>query len=532
MKEACSVAKAEVQKLSCSAAAKFLLFVIAVLSVLNQSMMPQSRSEGLGESNKWPSPVEETQNIDTINSNQDGDNTRLLVKIVDDQTRNEPVLDDETLEEIRDNANLPKTGIEMSIPTNGTDEKSEANSSLTLNELEKSGENNTVTPKSSLTCDYSNRRFDICSLEGDVRVLGTASSVLLISPTSNPPLNTTSYKIRPFTRKWEDVTMSRVRELTLQQSDSETSPACDVTHDVPVVIFDMGGFPFNLFHAYTDLLMPLFIGSYQYNGKVQFAATSYNLRWVQLYLPLLTSLSHYPILNLDSETLVHCFPSAQVGIKSHGPLAIDPNMSTNGYTMQDFRQFVRTSVSLQRAQVEIIDKNSGKRPRLCILLRKGTRAFINENEIIGMAEEMGFEVVPTDTETTKLFPKIAHIINSCDVLMGLHGAGMANMLYLPNNGTLIQILPWGNLRDIGWGDYGAPTKDMGVKYVEYEIKVEESTLLEKYPRDDVVFTNPQEIHKHGWNAMYNVYLVEQNVKLDVDRFRGVLLEIFKSLTQQ
>jgi Glycosyltransferase 61 len=306
--------------------------------------------------------------------------------------------------------------------------------------------------------------------------------------------------------------------------------SCNVTHDVPVLIFATAGFPFNPFHAYTDLLIPIFVAANRYNGKVQFAVTNFHWSWIKKYMQFLQALSHYPIINLDSETKVYCFPSGQVGLKGNKPFTVEN--PTAGSTMLDFKHFLRTSLSLERAQVGVIEKKSIKKPKIAILLRKGTRTFTNENEIVDMAEGIGFEVIRAATETTKDFPRIAHLINSCDVLMGLHGAGLTNMVYLPDNATIIQIIPWGNLRFISWKDYGEPTKDMRLNYVEFEIKEEESTLIEKYPRNHTVFSNPQELHRQGWMAMYTVYLVEQSVKLDVNRFRGVLVDIFNSLTQQ
>jgi Glycosyltransferase 61 len=387
-------------------------------------------------------------------------------------------------------------------------------------------------PNTSIMCEFSDYRYNMCSIEANIKVMGSSATVLIVPSSSTAPTNTTVWKIRPFTRKWEEGTMANVRELTIRwASDQNQGLGCDVTHDVPVLIFATAGFRFNPYHDFSDLLIPLFVASKQYNGKIQFAATNFDWPWINKYLPHLQALSHYPIINLDSESLVHCFPSGQVGLRGNGPLSVESSSAKNGYTTQEFRQFVRTSLSLKRAHVEIIEKNLNQKPKIAILLRKWTRTFTNENEIIEMAEGVGFEVIRADTETTKDFPRIAHLINSCDVLMGLHGAGLTNMMYLPNNATVVQIIPWGDLGFISWKDYGEPTKDMGLNYVEYEIKPEESTLVEKYPRNHTVFTNPKELHEQGWRAMYNVFLVEQSVKLDVNRFRVVLVGLFNSLTQ-
>ena len=149
----------------------------------------------------------------------------------------------------------------------------------------------------------------MCSIELNLKVMGSSATVLLIPPSLTTPANTTVWKIRPFTRKWEEPTMALVRELTIQwASDQNQGPSCDVTHDVPVLIFPITLFSFNIFHAYTDLLIQLFIAANQYNGKIQFAATNFHWPWIKKFMPHLQALSHYPIINLDSEALVHLFP--------------------------------------------------------------------------------------------------------------------------------------------------------------------------------------------------------------------------------
>ncbi|KAJ4770356.1 hypothetical protein LUZ62_054613 [Rhynchospora pubera] len=561
MKDSCVLGKAvDTQKFGCAVAIKGLLFMLAVLSVLNPAMLPPYGVE-IDGSNKWPSPVEERQNFNAVNSDT-GSDDRLIMKLAAEVVQSdESVLGKEGSDKIKDAGNIIESAVVPDTATQPFDTNDKSDGQPSFVETEKPAENKSFAgnsessttqspaplnqgqdevpsntdspaPNTGINCEFSDYRYNMCSIEVNVRVIGSSATVLLIPSPSTAP-DTNVWKIRPFTRKWEDVTMARVREFTIQWApDQNQAPACDVTHDVPILIFSTEGFPFNPFHDYTDLLIPIFLAAKQYNGEIQFGVTNFHVPWINKYQPYLQALSHYPLINLDSETLVHCFPSGQIGLRGTGPITVDPSFAQHGYTMQDFRHFMRTSLSLERAQVEIIEKTSNKKPRIAILLRKGTRTFTNEDEIIEMAQGVGFEVARADTETTKDFPRFAHIINSCDVLMGLHGAGLTNMLYLPNNGTVLQVIPWGDLKFISWKDYGEPTKEMGLNYVEYEIKEEESTLIEKYPRNHTVFTNPQELHKQGWMAMYTVYLVEQSVKLDVNRFRGVLVDLFNSLTQQ
>ncbi|KAF3332707.1 hypothetical protein FCM35_KLT02284 [Carex littledalei] len=527
----------ETPQFDCGAMVKSLFFAIVVLSVLNSAVLRDSIFHRKRYA-EWMTPndteektekkIEPLTRFDILMSSFDS-------KEKQDNKEPEWLVEEEPSTESDEKQSSPTNEkTQESSPT--TAESSTTQPSVPSDQRQEEAPSKTDSPAQNIgiICEFSDYRYNMCSIEVNLKVMGNSATMLLIPPSFTTPANTTVWKIRPFTRKWEELTMARVRELTIQwASNQNQGPACDVTHDVPVLIFPTPFFSFNLFHDYTDLLIPLFVAANQYNGKIQFAVTNFHGPWINKFMPHLQALSHYSIINLDSETLVHCFPSGQVGLRATFPMTVDNYSAQNVSTMVGFRNFVRTSLSLERTLVDITDqKNSTKKPRIAILLRKVTRTFTNENEIAEMAKGVGFEVVRVDPETTKDFPRIAHLINSCDVLMGLHGAGLTNMMYLPNNGTLIQVLPWGDLRFISWKDFGEPTKYMGLNYIEYEIKEEESTLIEKYPRNHTVFTNPQELHKQGWTAMSSVYLVEQSVKLDVNRFRGVLVDLFNSLTQQ
>lgn len=74
-------------------------------------------------------------------------------------------------------------------------------------------------------------------MEGDVRVLGSYSTVFLVSPTVK---DTTESKLRPYARKWEKPTMQMIREVNVKQALPDQAPPCTVNHDVPVVIFSTG----------------------------------------------------------------------------------------------------------------------------------------------------------------------------------------------------------------------------------------------------------------------------------------------------
>ena len=144
--------------------------------------------------------------------------------------------------------------------------------------------------------------------------------------------------------------------------------------------------------------------------------------------------------------------------------------------------------------------------------------------------DLGFEVVAAGPEDVRDMAKIAAVVNSCDVMVGVHGAGLTNMVFLPHNGTIVQIIPWGNLKYPCRFDFGNPVPDMGLHYVEYEVNAEETTLKYKYPRDHPVFTDPVSIERTG--KLWDTFLEGQNVTLDIDRFREAMQQVYKSVTTQ
>nr|CAD1838389.1 unnamed protein product [Ananas comosus var. bracteatus] len=170
----------------------------------------------------------------------------------------------------------------------------------------------------------------------------------------------------------------------------------------------------------------------------------------------------------------------------------------------------------------------GRKPRMLIISRGRTRKLLNLREVAAMAEEMGFRVDVSEAGAD--VPRFAELVNSCDVLLAVHGAGLTNQVFLPTRAVMVQIVPWGKMDWMATNFYGQPARDMNLKYVEYYISREESTLIDRYPKDHLVFTNPLAIHGQGWKALADI-IMTQDVKLDLWRFRPTLLETLNLLQE-
>ncbi|RLM92193.1 uncharacterized protein C2845_PM08G06440 [Panicum miliaceum] len=244
-------------------------------------------------------------------------------------------------------------------------------------------------------CDVtSNHRIDWCELDGDVRVLGANASVTLVAPpgADGRTFREESWRVKPYPRKADPNAMRNVRVVTVRSVPAAGAPACTDRHDVPALVFSDRGYTGNYFHAYTDVVLPLFLTARQYGGEVLLLATDLQAWWVGKYAPVFRSLSNYEPVDLGRDPRVHCFRRVQVGLTSHDDFSIDPRRAPNGYSMLDFTAFLRDAVPVAPRP----GQGQGRRPRLLVIARARNRRFLNVEEIARGARRVGFEVVVSE----------------------------------------------------------------------------------------------------------------------------------------
>ncbi|CAL4957787.1 unnamed protein product [Urochloa decumbens] len=385
-------------------------------------------------------------------------------------------------------------------------------------------------------CDFSDFRSDICDLAGDVRLDANASSFVVVDPSASG--DGQSHKVRPYPRKGDETCMSRITELTVRSSSAPGTaapPRCTAQHAAPAVAFSIGGYTGNIFHDFSDVLVPLYNTASRYGGDVHLVMANVASWWLVKYDKLLRSLSRHPPLDLAAAAAageVHCFRNATVSLRAHKELIIERDRSADGLATPDFTRFVRRALSLPRdAPTRLAPGDGNKRPRLLIISRHRTRLLLNLAAVVRAAEEAGFEAVVNESDVGNDISEVGKLVNSCDAMVGVHGAGLTNMVFLPPGGVLVQIVPWGGLQWMARADYGDPAEAMGLRYVQYEVGVDESTLKDKFPPGHQIFTNPTGLHKKGFAFIRHTLMDGQDITVDVGRFREVLLQVRNSLAQ-
>nr|BAJ87996.1 predicted protein [Hordeum vulgare subsp. vulgare]BAJ88095.1 predicted protein [Hordeum vulgare subsp. vulgare] len=377
---------------------------------------------------------------------------------------------------------------------------------------------------------------DVCDLaggSGGVRIHGSAHTVL-VPPTiesggSNP--NPQEWRVLPYSRKH----MSGIKEITVRELPTPAdAPRCAVTSQVPALVFAMGGLTGNYWHDFSDVMIPLYLQASCFDGEVQLVVTNYQRWYAGKYRHIIARLSRYDVVDMDKDDQVRCFPSAVVGIRMHKEFSIDPAKEPTGHSMPEFTKFLRNVFALPRAapmRVTAGPSDGKKKPRMMIISRRHPRKLVNVDEVVALAKRIGFEVVIGDPPFNVDVGDFAREVNAADVLMGVHGAGLTNSLFLPTGAVFIQVNPFGKMEHIGEVDFGTPAVDMGLKYMAYSCGTEESTLVDTLGRDHPAVKDPESIHRSGWNKVAEFYLGKQDVKLDLQRFEPVLLKAMAMLRE-
>lgn len=394
-----------------------------------------------------------------------------------------------------------------------------------------------VPPSSSpagITCDRSHYRYDLCMINGPAVLDPTNATIYSIGPYG--PISLFE-KIKPYPRKWESNVMSKVREVNVKSGPiGPLGPRCEVHHNSPALVFSAGGLTGNFFHDFNDGFIPLYVTLSNLsvaNRDVILVVDHARDWWVHKYGELIRGFTKHPIINIENDTSTHCFTWAVVGLISHGFMTVDPKALPSPLTVAHFHSFFRNVYS-REVRSPPHKHPMERRPKLVWLSRAGSigRAIINQDEARAMAEEVGFDVFIY--KPTMSFPmRDAYaLINGSHAMIGVHGAAMTHMLMLRPGSVVVQVVPLG-LEWVGEVCFGKPAREVGLKYMEYKLGHNESSLSTKYNKESLILKDPKELlNKKGWDQeLMDVYLKEQDVKLDLVRFKAYMENVYEEAKQ-
>ncbi|KAI4328507.1 hypothetical protein L6164_020857 [Bauhinia variegata] len=378
-----------------------------------------------------------------------------------------------------------------------------------------------------ISCDRTPSRYDLCQISGPTVVDPFTSTFLTMGRTA-PNKSTMVEKIKPYPRKFEGLIMARIKEVTL--ISGPPGPPCKVHHRVPALVFSAGGYTGNFYHDFNDGFIPLFItvNTILLDQDFQIVITEGPDWWTSKYADLLRMFSKHPIITLKHDTATHCFPSVHLGLITHGLMTINQTLLPNSKTYLDFHGLLHEAYSGHHNQISM-PKRPNRRPCLVLVSRNGNtgRRIINQKEMIREIKRVGFDVIVFDPSAKTSLHDSYALISSSHCVIGVHGAGLTHSLFLRPGSVFVQIVPIG----VEWAAdvfFGRVGRGLNLEYIEYRIRVEESSLVDKYGKDSLLLKDPHALQNKGWpTKTMDIYLKEQNVKLDLVRFKGYLKEAYR-----
>ncbi|GAB2242041.1 hypothetical protein Droror1_Dr00018816 [Drosera rotundifolia] len=292
--------------------------------------------------------------------------------------------------------------------------------------------------------------------------------------------------------------MARIRPITLTSSPGPSR--CHVTHKAPAMVFSAGGYTGNFFHDFNDGFIPLFVTIHTIlpssDRDFVLVVDSAKEWWLRKYADLLRALSKRPVVTLGNNngSSLHCFESASVGLVSHGFMTIEPNRFPHGpVSLLSFRALLDRAYS---------PKAQSNQPNLGSISRG---AFYMRRPRLVLASRSG---------------DVGRVMLNQDRVKVLTGGRIRRAVF-------IQVVPVG----AGWvaeACFGKAAREMGLEYMENKIRAEESSLVEKYGKDDPLMKGGGSGEVEGWkHEVMGIYLKEQSVRLDLKRFKGYLKKAYR-----
>ncbi|CAN6443990.1 unnamed protein product [Victoria cruziana] len=375
-----------------------------------------------------------------------------------------------------------------------------------------------------LCCDRSNYRSDVCYMKGDIRTSSSNSAIHLYHSGSLDQQE--EEKIRPYTRKWERSIMETIDEIKLKplRLPGNRSHSCHVEHHSPAVLFSTGGYTGNVYHEFNDGLIPLFITAERFKGNVVFVILEYHDWWMTKYGPIIQRLTKHEIVDFRKDKRTHCFNELIAGLRIHDELSINPGPTSD---MHDFQAVLAQAFMPPGNE----PRRPSPRPRLTILTRKGSRVLSNLKPVARIAEKVGFDVQTLCPKRNSDLGQVYRVLHSTQVLVGVHGAALTHFLFMQPGSVFVQIVPLG----LNWAAaayYGEPAKKMGLDYLEYRIRIKESSLSKQYNPTDPVLVRPESVNSRGWGETKRVYMDRQNVQIDTKRFTKLLTRAYSHVVRK
>lgn len=159
------------------------------------------------------------------------------------------------------------------------------------------------------------------------------------------------------------------------------------------------------------------------------------------------------------------------------------------------------------------------RPLVTLISRRNKRFLLNEEEVVRLALALGARVQIAALEDLSLYAQV-RLFRQSAVVVGIHGSGLINSMYMRPGSVLLQIVP---PKLMGASTFFKPPAEMhGVKYLEHTVRL---PALEDGMKGPLIrSTNSSAFHFHFLDSSYPPLPVHAGKQGEKDSKRGQLKE--------
>jgi len=308
--------------------------------------------------------------------------------------------------------------------------------------------------------------------------------------------------------------LRNIRETTEKLDETD----CDIVINKPLIVIKLDAYV-NMYHHFCDffnLYASLFVRPTQ-DGSTVFDTDNQVLIWENYrydsnFAPAWKAFTSNPLMNLEtvagkrvcaSKVTFPLLPRMMYGLYYNTPLI--PGCQDSGL-FRAFSQFM-----LHRLRIPLHEISDNKL-RITLLLRKTKyRTVLNENQLIeSLKEKYTVNIARFDHRTR--FEHQLEVIRNSDILIGMHGAGLTHMLFLPDWAGVFELY---NCNDPGC--YSDLARLRGLYYMTWQ----NETLLS--PEE----SNPHQPYSGPAHHKF------RNYRFNVNEFRRIVDELaFKIKTDE
>lgn len=111
--------------------------------------------------------------------------------------------------------------------------------------------------------------------------------------------------------------------------------------------------------------------------------------------------------------------------------------------------------------------------KIGIISRRVKRFILNEYDLVDIAQDMGYECILLPLERMTIYEQMKEF-RTLDVLVGMHGSGLDNVIFLHPGSVMLQLMPYSNQHRASFVD---STRRANVVYKEWKATDREKSVF-------------------------------------------------------